>query len=972
MKKQAKKALVVLTGVLVCFLIVTMAACDSGKDMPDNNESNVYSVTFIAGGEVYIVTDSKEDGTVKLPADPTTDEGYEFTGWYLDDGVWQEPFTAETKVSQDTKVYARIEKIPAVTYEVTFIAGEEVYIVTDSKEDGTVKLPADPATDEGYEFTGWYLDDGVWQEPFTTETLAGIPVTSDVAVYAKIYKHVLAPTSGGTIETLNIGSRVWSTNDYVFTSLPQVFLGKPYILWTINGPNTAKAISSGWLYVITGEVLDFGTASSQMVVLDEQNFTLLDTSYWNIWDAGLKNNVIYEKYVEPGETFTLGRWSVVIMSDEQLNVKEGEPLPTDEEMAVLLPAAGDNVVNMALKAVVFTDRAQYTFYDMPYWLAGKNYIQTAYASSSHSAGIAKSGLVYMLTSKAGNISQVQSLVDKGWEDVTATIDPDLNLFGDSSQNGGFMSNTYKGFALLKKYCQEGETITWGQWGIPVFSGELVLSDDIATLAVASDTTFAAKADDGMRLFTNRTYYAMDGLPEALKGLTYFMDTIENGATVRAITSGTAYIMVPTGSNVYKSLETQVKAEGWQLVPFRYFRPAVGLLFMGKMYYKHVEPGEEIHYGKYNLVFGAPMDEEDYYVMPSLTTPADIIIHPEGERYDTNKQNWLGCPTIERTEGGRLWSGWFTGGEKELGTGNYAIICLSDDDGKSWKKELAVVHPDTAVQVTKPELWMAPGGELWLIWIQHTGTGNFDGRMGTWASVCKNPDATEPVWTAPRRLSDGYMRSKPIIVDVNGVETWMYAAFDWMQPHYTRVYASTDKGANWSLRGKSECIDRSSGKNNLDDPVLAQKPDGTLWLLTRPSSGNNVMESFSYDGGYTWTHAVKSDIIGPQSRLTVNLLSDGKMLMVFHDGTSRANLTAFLSLDGGQTWQYKLLLDERGGVSYPDTIITPDGKIYVIYDRNRTTDREIWLSVFTLDDIVAGKFITEASRSKILVDKAWTA
>lgn len=134
-------------------------------------------------------------------------------------------------------------------------------------------------------------------------------------------------------------------------------MGKPYILWTINGPNTAKAISSGWLYVITGEVLDFGTASSQMVVLDEQNFTLLDTSYWNIWDAGLKNNVIYEKYVEPGETFTLGRWSVVIMSDEQLNVKEGEPLPTDEEMAVLLPAAGDNVVNMELNAVVFTDRA---------------------------------------------------------------------------------------------------------------------------------------------------------------------------------------------------------------------------------------------------------------------------------------------------------------------------------------------------------------------------------------------------------------------------------------------------------------------------------------------------------------------------------------------------------------------------------------------------------------------------------------
>lgn len=189
MKKQAKKALVVLTGVLVCFLIVTMAACDSGKDMPDNNESNVYSVTFIAGGEVYIVTDSKEDGTVKLPADPATDEGYEFTGWYLDDGVWQEPFTAETKVSQDTKVYAYIKQ---VVFNVRFLVEGSLYANVRIDEDGIVNIPSDPEFEEGYAFEGWYLDDGVWQEPFTTETLAGIPVTSDVAVYAKIYKHVLA------------------------------------------------------------------------------------------------------------------------------------------------------------------------------------------------------------------------------------------------------------------------------------------------------------------------------------------------------------------------------------------------------------------------------------------------------------------------------------------------------------------------------------------------------------------------------------------------------------------------------------------------------------------------------------------------------------------------------------------------------------------------------------------------------------
>lgn len=137
-----------------------------------------------------------------------------------------------------------------------------------------------------------------------------------------------------------------------------------------------------------------------------------------------------------------------------------------------------------------------------------------------------------------------------------------------------------------------------------------------------------------------------------------------------------------------------------------------------------------------------------------------------------------------------------------------------------------------MQVTKPELWTAPNGDLWLFWIQHTGTGNFDGKMGTWASVCKNPDDAAPVWSTPKRLTDGYMRSKPIIINRDGKTEWLYAAFDWMQPHYTRVYASIDGGENWTLRGKAECLDTSSGKNNLDDPVLVQKPDGTLWLLMR--------------------------------------------------------------------------------------------------------------------------------------------
>ena len=39
-----------------------------------------------------------------------------------------------------------------------------------------------------------------------------------------------------------------------------------------------------------------------------------------------------------------------------------------------------------------------------------------------------------------------------------------------------------------------------------------------------------------------------------------------------------------------------------------------------------------------------------------------------------------------------------------------------------------------------------------------------------------------------------------------------------------------------------------------------------------------------------------------------------------------------------------MLDEREGVSYPDVAQDQKGKIYIVYDRNRYTDREILMAV----------------------------
>ena len=169
-------------------------------------------------------------------------------------------------------------------------------------------------------------------------------------------------------------------------------------------------------------------------------------------------------------------------------------------------------------------------------------------------------------------------------------------------------------------------------------------------------------------------------------------------------------------------------------------------------------------------------------------------------------------------------------------------------------------------------------------------------------------------------------------------------------------------------------------------MLVEKRDGTLWMLVRTFDG--IGESFSSDGGRTWSPGQKSHIDGPCSRFFIRRLSSGCLLMINHYKFShridlddimrqgnvkrwkgRSHLTAMLSEDDGATWPYTLLLDERDEVSYPDAKEADDGYIYVTYDHQRVTKREILMARFTEQDILSGRLQSSRSALRILVNKA---
>ena len=338
-------------------------------------------------------------------------------------------------------------------------------------------------------------------------------------------------------------------------------------------------------------------------------------------------------------------------------------------------------------------------------------------------------------------------------------------------------------------------------------------------------------------------------------------------------------------------------------------------------------------------------------------PATIIVNPWKNHIPTTKRQ--GVPGIERTAKGRLWMIY---GRDVESSRNYQVLKYSDDDAQSWTEIKLMIMPQKGVRAMSPALWIDPQQRLWVFWGQSFGLQ--DGRYGIWAIATDDPDAENPTWSAPRRLGDGIMLNKPTVLS-NG--DWLLTSSIWKADDSIRVYASTDKGRTFTLRGSANVPDPKM--RGPDEPMIVQRRDGSLWMLVRVQG---LGQTVSHDLGKTWTPVEKLPIRHPTSRFFVRRLKSGALLLVKHGGldekTGRAKLTALVSDDDGRTWLGGLLLDERDDVTYPDGVQAEDGRIYVTYDHRRTPDGEVLLAVFTEDDVRASKPATEHVRLRVEVDR----
>ncbi len=354
----------------------------------------------------------------------------------------------------------------------------------------------------------------------------------------------------------------------------------------------------------------------------------------------------------------------------------------------------------------------------------------------------------------------------------------------------------------------------------------------------------------------------------------------------------------------------------------------------------------------------------------ITDPRELA------RFETKHRIWQGIPGIARTKEGRTFISFYSGGVKEE-YGNYALLICSDTD-TDFGEPVAAAFLAGNYRCFDPVVWIDPLQRLWFIW-------NVMPGERVMAAICEHPDAAQLRWGKPFEIGRGVMMNQPTVLSDH---TWLFPIALWREELFSElrapgaspnetagsyVYQTKDVGRTFYRLGCADVPDRS-----FDEHMLFEQEDGGLRMLIRLKDG--IGESFSYDGGVTWSEGRRSVLTGPGSRFHITRLPSGRVLLLNHYRFSgRNNLTALLSEDDGKTFPYTLLLDERNAVAYPDAAVTEDGTIYVVYDRERgafktslsqvyAEAREILTAKITEDDIMEGRLVSKGSFLKNVVSR----
>jgi predicted neuraminidase len=303
-------------------------------------------------------------------------------------------------------------------------------------------------------------------------------------------------------------------------------------------------------------------------------------------------------------------------------------------------------------------------------------------------------------------------------------------------------------------------------------------------------------------------------------------------------------------------------------------------------------------------------------------------------------------TIVEAAPGKLVAAWF-GGTKERNP-DVCIYVAHFEDGK-WTPGVEVAsglqgEGKPRLPTWNPVLFAPRNAPLQLFY--KVGPNPRD----WWGMVITSADGGK-TWSAPRRLPDGILgpiKNKPVEL-ADGA--WLSPSSTEGNPdgqgwlvHFER---STDRGVTWEKIGP---VKKGPAFDAIQSSILLHK-EGKLQAIGRTKQGV-VSQTWSKDGGLTWSPLTAIDLPNPNSGTDAVTLADGRQLIVYNHSAHRAEeakgdrwpLDVALS-DDGLTWKRVATLETEARVSgyaYPAVIQAADGKVHITYTWGRKVIKHVVL------------------------------
>jgi predicted neuraminidase len=306
-------------------------------------------------------------------------------------------------------------------------------------------------------------------------------------------------------------------------------------------------------------------------------------------------------------------------------------------------------------------------------------------------------------------------------------------------------------------------------------------------------------------------------------------------------------------------------------------------------------------------------------------------------------------TILELEGGELLCAFF-GGTKESHPDVESRLSRKAPGGE-WTPPVSIadgVQPDgTRYATGNPVLFQPRGGDVMLFykvfkprerWWGEVKTSSDGGR--TWSQAQRiSPDRVGPDKNKPVQLADGSILAPSALEDSPG---WR-----------VQVESSIDGGKSWSIVGPLN----DPEEFKVIQPTILTHADGRLQMLMRNGRSDDdtrIPQTWSSDGGLTWSPVSNTSLPNNNSGLDGVSLDDGRHLLVYNHSTrlqpgmghkGRGVLNVAVSEDG-VNWEAALVLehyDEPGKqFSYPAVIQARDGLVHIVYTWHRRRIKHVVL------------------------------